>query len=71
MDSRPAYADAFRPEAIRLIDRVFPASVTREWAWGGSAGAGVKVAVVDSGIDADHPAVRASGVRVDDVSSVR
>jgi subtilisin family serine protease len=33
-----------------------------EWAWGGSAGAGVRVAVVDSGIDADHPAL---GGRVD------
>ncbi len=30
----------------------------REWAWGGSTGAGVKVAVVDSGVDADHPAGR-------------
>lgn len=26
-----------------------------EWAWGGSLGAGVRVAVVDSGIEADHP----------------
>src|SRR5689334_2622672 len=29
----------------------------REWAWGGSTGAGVKVAVVDSGVDAEHPLV--------------
>lgn len=26
-----------------------------EWAWGGSRGEGVRVAVIDSGIDADHP----------------
>jgi len=26
-----------------------------EWAWGGSTGRGVRVAVVDSGIEADHP----------------
>jgi subtilisin family serine protease len=26
----------------------------REWAWGGSTGAGVRVAVVDSGVDAGH-----------------
>ncbi len=29
----------------------------REWAWGGSTGAGVRVAVVDSGVDAGHPLV--------------
>src|SRR6266536_6600124 len=33
--------------------------ITREWAWEGSTGAGIKVAVVDSGIDAGHPAVGA------------
>lgn len=31
----------------------------REWAWGGATGAGVRVAVVDSGIDAGHPLVGA------------
>ncbi len=30
----------------------------REWAWGGSTGRGVRVAVVDSGVDAEHPDVR-------------
>lgn len=34
-----------------------PAKMTPEWAWGGSTGKGVKVAVVDSGIDNDHPAI--------------
>lgn len=29
----------------------------KDWAWGGHSGAGVAVAVVDSGIDAAHPAV--------------
>lgn len=29
--------------------------ISPEWAWGGSTGAGVKVAVIDSGIDMDHP----------------
>ena len=32
-------------------------SIDAEWAWGGSAGTGVKVAVIDSGIDASHPAI--------------
>jgi subtilisin family serine protease len=31
--------------------------IDREWAWGGSTGKGVKVAVIDSGVDAAHPAV--------------
>ena len=34
-----------------------PAEVTREWAWGGSTGAGVRVCILDSGIELDHPLV--------------
>src|SRR5690242_20593010 len=33
--------------------------ITPEWAWQGSTGRGVKVAVIDSGIEATHPAVGA------------
>jgi subtilisin len=33
--------------------------VTREWAWGGATGKGVRVCVLDSGIEADHPLVGA------------
>lgn len=33
--------------------------LTPDWAWGGSTGAGVRVAVIDSGIDATHPALGA------------
>lgn len=40
------------PPPVRL-----PAPITRDWAWGDATGAGVRVAVVDSGIDATHPAV--------------
>lgn len=29
--------------------------ISPEWAWGGSTGAGIKVAVIDSGIEMDHP----------------
>ena len=32
--------------------------LTREWAWGGATGAGVKVAVIDSGVDGAHPMIR-------------
>ncbi len=34
-----------------------PAPLTREGAWGGSTGAGVRVCIVDSGIEPDHPLV--------------
>jgi subtilisin family serine protease len=32
-------------------------AVTREWAWGGSTGRGVRVCVVDSGVERGHPLV--------------
>ena len=35
----------------------WPGRVTRDWAWGGSTGQGVKVCILDSGIDAAHPLV--------------
>lgn len=35
----------------------WPLADARAWAWGGSTGAGVRLCIVDSGIDASHPAV--------------
>jgi subtilisin family serine protease len=35
----------------------WPGRVTREWAWGGSTGEGVKVCILDSGVEAGHPLV--------------
>jgi subtilisin len=35
----------------------WPERVTREWAFGGSTGKGARVCILDSGVDADHPAV--------------
>jgi subtilisin len=43
-------------EAIRLPS-TWPERVTREWAFGGATGAGVRVCVLDSGIELDHPLV--------------
>ena len=55
---RPSYSEPFAADAIVREEPVLPLDgVTREWAWGGSTGRGVKVAVIDSGIDAAHPAV--------------
>jgi subtilisin len=35
----------------------WPGRVTRDWAWGGSTGKGVRVCIVDSGVQPDHPDV--------------
>jgi subtilisin family serine protease len=35
----------------------WPERVTREWAWGGSAGMGARVCILDSGVEASHPLV--------------
>jgi subtilisin len=43
-------------ERIR-IQTLWPEEVTREWAWGGADGGGVRVCILDSGIEADHPLV--------------
>ncbi len=41
--------------ALRLPGALTLDDLTPEWAWGGATGRGVRVAVVDSGVDADHP----------------
>jgi subtilisin len=40
---------------VRLPSVPSMGELTPEWAWGGATGRGVRVAVVDSGIDATHP----------------
>jgi subtilisin family serine protease len=61
IEPRPAYSDPFDPQMLRTLERIEPVEdITPEWAWGGSTGRGVKVAVLDSGIEADHPAVGGS-----------
>ena len=41
--------------ALRRVGAPSLENLSAEWAWGGSTGAGVRVAVVDSGVEADHP----------------
>lgn len=53
---RPAGSEKFAPGVLGPV-RPLSVGITREWAWGGSTGAGVDVAVVDSGIEAGHPLV--------------
>jgi subtilisin family serine protease len=53
---RPAWSQQFAADAIRELVATGPfVDITREWAWGGSTGKGVRVAVVDTGIEYDHP----------------
>jgi subtilisin len=45
-------------EAERIrIQMQWPEEVTREWAWGGATGAGVRVCILDSGVEPAHPLV--------------
>ena len=56
--AKPAWAEQFDQGALAPAPS-FPlvTPISREWAWGDATGAGVKVAVIDSGIDVSHPAV--------------
>jgi subtilisin family serine protease len=68
----PAWAEAFLPEALTPgPSSLMP--IDRAWAYGDGSGAGVRVAVVDSGIDANHPAVGgvAGGVVLEPDSDAR
>ena len=59
MTMLPAWSWQFAGGHLASVPRLpLDAPITREWAWGGATGAGVRVAVIDSGVDASHPAVR-------------
>lgn len=54
----PAWSEQFSANALRKVRLPYPFDrMTQEWAWGEATGAGIKVAVLDSGIDADHEAI--------------
>jgi subtilisin len=53
----PAWSFPTSDGESTLLPSDWPDRVTREWAWGGSTGAGVRVCVLDSGIELDHPLV--------------
>jgi subtilisin len=56
MTELPAYGLGYDDEAPQ-VPSAWPQAVSREWAWGGSAGEGVTVCLVDSGVRGDHPLV--------------
>lgn len=73
----PAWSEPFAEGARdRLIRAAGLRQLDRDWAWGGATGAGVKVAIIDSGVERDHPVVRGRLVRsvtveiVDDEATV-
>ncbi|MGV0790211.1 S8 family serine peptidase [Mycolicibacterium sp. XJ1819] len=54
---RPAYSAPFHDSRITKVPALDPRDgITTEWAWGDGTGRGVKVAVIDSGVDT-HPDV--------------
>jgi subtilisin len=51
----PPPANTFAPRRNALI---LPGTeITPEWAWSGATGRGVKVAILDSGVEGDHPGI--------------
>lgn len=57
-DLKPAWSHQFAADALTECRALGPlGKITRAWAWGDSAGRSVRVAIVDSGIETDHPAV--------------
>ena len=57
-DDLPAWSEAFHgdgPAAAPALDLDQP--ITPDWAYGDRSGRGVRVAVIDSGVDAAHPLV--------------
>jgi subtilisin family serine protease len=47
------------PDAVSRItvQKSWPASITRDWAYGDSTGAGARVCILDSGVESGHPLV--------------
>lgn len=54
----PAWSEPFLGEALARLARAERLDqVDREWAFGGATGRGVTVAIIDSGLENDHPAL--------------
>jgi subtilisin family serine protease len=54
----PAWSEPFVGESSGLLRSARVGSIDRDWAWEGSTGAGTTVAIIDSGLERDHPALR-------------
>ncbi len=58
-DELPAWSVDREAVGARPQPSVWPLGDARAWAWGGSRGEGVRVCIVDSGVDGSHPSVGA------------
>jgi subtilisin family serine protease len=57
-DELPAWSEPFAgSDHGRLTRGIAVGALDRDWAWGGSTGAGVTVAIIDSGLEVSHPAL--------------
>jgi subtilisin family serine protease len=54
-EERPAWS--LTAASVDRIDAGWPVRVDRNWAFGGATGAGVRVCILDSGVDGGHPRV--------------
>ena len=62
--SLPAWSAPFAADRRDALHRITPLGrLERSWAFGDGRGAGVRVAIVDSGVEADHPALAGSVAR--------
>ena len=55
--SRPAWSLPAEATGSIELPVVWPEQPTRDWALGGSTGRGVRVCILDSGVDREHPLV--------------
>jgi subtilisin family serine protease len=53
----PAWSEPFAGARRDLRRSLRLKGVTRDWAWGGATGAGVRVGIIDSGLENDHPSL--------------
>ncbi|HET8777221.1 MAG TPA: S8 family serine peptidase [Candidatus Limnocylindria bacterium] len=54
----PAWSEPFTNRRRELRRRLRVKGVTRDWAWGGATGAGIRVGIIDSGLENAHPRLR-------------